>query len=201
MLVRVLASLDQSSFDVLSEEGVSLYGRRGPYIRIIDIAVEADLPAHRYLQLVLQNPEERPGLGHLGYYVRAHCGAGCRDHPAVLFTAGDLMARLSRDLAIEDFVPRLSSEIAHAQIGPHVAGPHVRPRIDEGEVFSCGAGDKPVMTEDLFDKAEIQVGAEPVLRLVTPYHRVDQPLHLAGNGLAFVKIIVVLVELPGVVKG
>jgi len=62
------------------------------------------------------------------------------------------------------------------------------------------ARDKPIMAKDLFDKAEIEISAKPVLRLELRNNRLDQSLNLSSNGLAFVKIVVVLVKLPGIVK-
>src|SRR4029078_9818835 len=103
-------------------------------VRIVDIRLEIDAASERYFQLVPDHPLHRGPFRQLRYHARAHSRSRSPDHPAVLCACFDLADGLARTLTGDDVLPALFFKISQRKIGADVAGPNIRPRIDEGEI-------------------------------------------------------------------
>ncbi len=98
-------------------------------------------------------------------------------------------------------LPRLLLKIPHLKIRADVAGKDIRPRVNEHEICSGGAGDEAVVPQYFFDQPKVEVRSEPVFDAFCPQLRCDQPFDLPGNPQAVVRQIIALVELEAVVQG
>ena len=159
-----------------------------------------DFLSENALELSLEHPR-----GNLCNILLHHRG-GSADHPAVLGAGADLLAHLLGLFAEPDFLKVLCVvDIAHTFLPvtrlQTVAGVNFAPRVSKEVHGTRFAREHSLAALDVLDKAQVEEGTEPGLRMVLLQQAVNQLADIVAEFFLVADLVVFLMEVVAIVEG
>lgn len=133
--------------------------------------------------------------------VLMHGRRGGTNHPATAIAVTNMRADLLSRLRIPELIPSLLVEIAHdLLILGAVARHDIAVGIDEERVKRHVTRQQTGLAIDVINKAVVEVGAKPLLRLVAPEKLIDERLEVLGNHGTVVNDVLGLDKVEAIVE-